>query len=128
MERDAKKYVVFSRACEARALHTRGSRLRRFAPSENDSFSVYNINAPLEWSLGKHVMVYQIALSLVTLPVMEKSVSCDLKSHVGFCSCTLRPSRKLVFEIFGHYLLHFMNKCLRPKILGGGGGGGYGKM
>ena len=32
------------RACEARAIHTRGSRLRRFAPSEtteNDCFAVY---------------------------------------------------------------------------------------
>ena len=32
-----------TRACEARALHTRGSRLRRFAPSEtteNDCFAV----------------------------------------------------------------------------------------
>ena len=29
------------RACEARAIHTRGSRLRRFPPSENDCFAVY---------------------------------------------------------------------------------------
>ena len=28
------------RVCEARALHTRGSRLRRFPPSENDCFAV----------------------------------------------------------------------------------------
>ena len=37
MGRDAKNYDVFSphtQACEARALHTRGSRLRRFTPSE----------------------------------------------------------------------------------------------
>ena len=27
-------------ACEARVLHTRGSRLRRFPPSENDYFAV----------------------------------------------------------------------------------------
>ena len=33
-------------ACEARALHTRGSRLRRFPPSEtseNDCFAVYTL-------------------------------------------------------------------------------------
>ena len=41
MVRDAFLASHAHRACEARALHTRGSRLRRFPLSENDCFAVY---------------------------------------------------------------------------------------
>ena len=40
-----------TRACEARALHTRGSRLRHFPPSENDCFVVYLLLCYLSFRL-----------------------------------------------------------------------------
>ena len=40
------------RACEARALHTRGSRLRRFPPSENDCFAVFVFQKTIGFALA----------------------------------------------------------------------------
>ena len=50
-------------ACEARALHTRGSRLRRFPPSENDCFAVYEKVVPFSrWKLPNGKFVFQLQI------------------------------------------------------------------